>query len=142
MHKVYKVRKDYKEIKETRGIKGDKGDQGLQGLKGDKGDKGDQGLQGLKGDKGDKGDTGAVKGALAGLLSSLIAEPLNMLKGLVSWIAEKLGFEKFAAALDGFDFVQLVKNGVSAIYDWFKLAFTDLEKHYRLYGITLWVKAV
>lgn len=71
------------------------------------------------------GILGAVKGALAGLLSSLIAEPLNMLKGLVSWIAEKLGFEKFAAALDGFDFVQLVKNGVSAIYDWFKLAFTD-----------------
>jgi hypothetical protein len=68
---------------------------------------------------------GAVKGALSGLLNSLIGAPLNMLKDLVSWVAEKLGFSAFSATLDSFDFVSLIKNGIEGIFNWFSTLFSD-----------------
>lgn len=71
------------------------------------------------------GILGAVKGALGGFLASLVAEPLNMLKNLVSWVAEKMGFEGFSKALDGFDFVALFTNGINGIFNWVSKLFTD-----------------
>lgn len=71
------------------------------------------------------GIVGAVKGALMGFLASIVGEPLNLIKSFASWIAEKLGFEGVAKALDGFDFVQLIKDMVNGTFDWFKTLFTD-----------------
>ena len=68
---------------------------------------------------------GAVKGALTGFLSSLVGEPLNMLKSAVSWIAEKLGFGAVSEVLDSFDFMEFIKNSVKGIWDWFVQLFTD-----------------
>ena len=71
------------------------------------------------------GIMGAVKGALTGFLSSIVGEPLNLLKGLASWIAEKLGFTNFSKMLDSFDFAALIKSGIEGIYNWFATLFTD-----------------
>jgi hypothetical protein len=71
------------------------------------------------------GIMGAVKGALTGFLSSIVGEPLNLLKGLASWIAEKLGFTEFSKMLDSFDFAALIKSGIEGIYNWFATLFTD-----------------
>jgi hypothetical protein len=47
---------------------------------------------------------GMVFGAIQGLMNSLVMKPLDLLKDLVSWVAEKLGFENFSKALDSFSF--------------------------------------
>jgi len=73
----------------------------------------------------DGGIFGAIKGALTGFLGSLVGEPLNMLKSAVSWIAEKLGFGAVSEVLDSFDFMKFIKSGISGIFDWVTLIFTD-----------------
>jgi uncharacterized membrane protein YtjA (UPF0391 family) len=53
----------------------------------------------------DKGGIGGmVFGAIQGLMNGLVMKPLDLLKDIISWIAGRLGFENFAAALDGFSF--------------------------------------
>jgi len=47
---------------------------------------------------------GGLAGALTGFLDFLIAAPLNLLKGIISWIAGALGFEGVKEKLDSFDF--------------------------------------
>jgi hypothetical protein len=71
------------------------------------------------------GILGAVRGALTGFLSSIVGAPLDLIKKFASWIASALGFEKFAAMLDSFDFVGLIKNGVDGIFNWFSTLFSD-----------------
>lgn len=71
------------------------------------------------------GIIGAVKGALTGFLSSIIGAPLDLIKQFASWIAGALGFKKFEAMLDSFDFTALIKNGVEGIFNWFKTLFSD-----------------
>ena len=73
----------------------------------------------------DGGVMGAVKGALIGFLSSFVGEILDMLKGVISWVASALGFENVSAALDSFSFMELITNAVKGIWDWFVLLFTD-----------------
>ena len=49
----------------------------------------------------------ALDGLSAGLIKlvkGIFIVPLDLLKDGVSWLAEKMGFEKFSAALDGFSF--------------------------------------
>jgi hypothetical protein len=71
------------------------------------------------------GILGAIKGALVGFLSAFVGEMLNMVKGAISWIAGMLGFENVSAALDSFDFMELIKGAVMGIWDWFSLLFTN-----------------
>jgi hypothetical protein len=53
----------------------------------------------------DKGGIGGmVFGAIQGLMNGLVMKPLDLLKDLISWVAGRLGFENFAAALDSFSF--------------------------------------
>jgi hypothetical protein len=53
------------------------------------------------------GILGGVVGAITGLLDGLVAKPLDLLKDMISWIAEKLGFENFSKMLDSFSFSDL-----------------------------------
>jgi hypothetical protein len=65
--------------------------------------------------------------------------PLDMLKDLTSWIAEKLGFSEVAKVLDSFSFVDLFDKATKWLYDtetniWFGGALDDLpEKMKALY---------
>lgn len=72
-----------------------------------------------------EGIWGAIKGGFSGMLGGLVGGVLNMLSSISGWILEKLGFTDAAKELGEWDFMQLVKNGVSRIFDWFKLIFTD-----------------
>jgi hypothetical protein len=70
----------------------------------------------------------------------LYAIPLDMLKDLLSWIAEKLGFSEVAKVLDSFSFVDLFNKATEWLYNtetntWFGGALDDLgslekRKHY------------
>ena len=71
------------------------------------------------------GIVGAIKGAFIGFLSAFVGEILNMVKGAVSFIAGMLGFENVSAALDSFDFMELIKNVITGVYDWFSMVFTN-----------------
>ncbi len=79
-----------------------------------------------------EGIIGGIKGAISGLLSSIVGVPLNLLKDLVSWIAEKLGFEGVAKALDSFDFVTLIKDGINGIFNFFKNTFEFIGSLFSL----------
>jgi hypothetical protein len=71
------------------------------------------------------GIVGAIKGAFIGFLSAFVGEILNMVKGAISWIAGMLGFENVSAALDSFDFMELIKGAIMGIWDWFNVLFTN-----------------
>lgn len=47
---------------------------------------------------------GGIGGAITGFLDFLIAAPLNLIKGLIGWIAGLLGFEGVKEKLESFDF--------------------------------------
>jgi hypothetical protein len=79
-----------------------------------------------------EGIIGGIKGALGGLISSIVGVPLNLLKDLFSWIAEKLGFEGISKALDSFDFVTLIKGGIEGIFNFFKNTFEFIGSLFSL----------
>jgi hypothetical protein len=60
---------------------------------------------------------GMVFGAIQGLMNSLIMKPLDLLKDLVSWVAEKLGFENFSKALDSFSFEEIFTGLTDKLID-------------------------
>ena len=47
---------------------------------------------------------GGLQGAITGLLDFLIAAPLNLVKGIIGWIAGALGFDGVKEKLESFDF--------------------------------------
>ena len=63
-----------------------------------------------------EGIVGAISGAIEGLLSSIVTAPLDLLKGAVSWILEKFGFENASKFLDSFSFDDIMKQFVDAIF--------------------------
>jgi hypothetical protein len=78
------------------------------------------------------GFVGALKGAITGLGSTLIAVPLDLVKDLVSWVSKKLGFDSFSETLDSFSFQDLYEKFVGAYFDslknvltWVKSIFTN-----------------
>lgn len=80
----------------------------------------------------DKTIGGAI-GTIMGVLSGLIAMPLDLLKGAVSWIAGKLGFENFEEMLDSFSFVETfdrvrvaLTEGIIKAFDRVQKVFEDL----------------
>lgn len=90
------------------------------------------------------GVLGAVKGAISGLLIGLVGGIADLAKDIVSWIANKLGFENFSKLLDGFSFSQMFKDGVDAIFDtviyafdWFKsiFSFEKFSKAFENFGL-------
>ena len=60
---------------------------------------------------------GAIKGALEGLFDALIGGPLDIIKDLISWVSEKLGFKEFSKILDSFSFSDLYKKLLDTVGD-------------------------
>ena len=58
---------------------------------------------------------GGLQGAITGLLDFLIAAPLNLIKGIIGWIAGALGFDGVKEKLESFDFS--FGGIVSAVFD-------------------------
>lgn len=63
------------------------------------------------------GILGGILGGIEGLFSGLIMKPLDLLKDAVSWIAGKLGFENFAAMLEGFSFEETFSSLMDGLQD-------------------------
>jgi hypothetical protein len=78
-------------------------------------------------------------GGYTNVIRGIIYIPLDMLKDLLSWIAEKLGFSEVAKVLDSFSFVDLFNKATEWLYNtetdtWFGGALDDLpEKMKALY---------
>jgi len=72
----------------------------------------------------EEGIVGGLYGAYEGVLTGLIAIPLDLVKGMISWVAEKLGFEGVSEKLDSFSFAGLFAK----LFDWIqdtRLAISD-----------------
>jgi hypothetical protein len=78
------------------------------------------------------GILGGFKGAIDGFFTSLITIPLDLIKDMVAWVVEKLGFDETADAIRSFSFTALWKKFTGAIFgfledawEWVKTLFTD-----------------
>ena len=58
---------------------------------------------------------GALGGAIKGL-AKIITIPLDLVKDLISWVAEKFGFSEFSTLLDSFSFTELFGKAVDWLY--------------------------
>lgn len=56
----------------------------------------------------------AIETGLVGVLDVLVAKPINLVKDIVSWIANKLGFSSISKSLDSFSFTDVFTNVSSA----------------------------
>jgi hypothetical protein len=78
-------------------------------------------------------------GGFTNIIRGFVAIPLDLLKDLLSWLAEKLGFSEVAKLLDSFSFVDLYDKATEWYYNtetntWFGGVFDDLpEKMKALY---------
>jgi hypothetical protein len=78
-------------------------------------------------------------GGFTNIIRGFVAIPLDLLKDLLSWIAEKLGFSEVAKLLDSFSFVDLFNKATEWYYNtetntWFGGVFDNLpEKMKALY---------
>jgi hypothetical protein len=66
------------------------------------------------------------------IVRGMITKPLDLLKDIVSWAAEKLGFENFSKDLDSFSFTDLfnkmvikIENIIPLLAKWFTDLFND-----------------
>jgi len=64
-----------------------------------------------------EGFIGGVKGAITGLINSLIFMPIDLLKDLVSWALKKLGFEEASKKLDSFSFSDMFSDFIDFLFD-------------------------
>lgn len=67
---------------------------------------------------------------IAGMLSSLVGAPLNLIKEIGLWIGEKMGFlspEDRKKLSEEFDFEKIIMDAGRAIGDWLR----DLPKHFQ-----------
>ena len=72
-------------------------------------------------------DSGAGWGEiLLGTLIELITAPTRWLKNIISWIAEKLGFEEFSKTLDDFDITEKILDMLWYVQDWINEKFGRL----------------
>ena len=60
-------------------------------------------------------ETPGVIGKIKLIVASILAAPINFFKGIISWVAGKLGFEKAAEAIDAFDPVQGIIDFFSSV---------------------------
>ena len=63
-----------------------------------------------------------VGGGLSKLIGNLIGIPLDLLKSGVSFIVGMLGFDQAEKVLDSFSFTDLIKNGISGLFNFFSKA--------------------
>ncbi len=61
------------------------------------------------------------------IVSSILAAPINFFKGIISWVAGKLGFEEFAKKLDDFD-------PVKKLMDFFSNAGAFIKEKFAIVG--------
>jgi len=94
------------------------------------------------------GVLGGIKEGYREIIRGLITKPLDLLKDLFAWAAEKLGFESFAETLNSFSFTDLfnkwvekIDEIVSGIANWFKALFANpKETLEKLVGDTIeWI---
>ncbi len=83
------------------------------------------------------GVLGAFKGAIDGFVTSLITKPLDFIKDMVAWIADKLGFDKSAAFLRDFSFTDLWKKLTDTIFN-----FIDKIIDTALNALPNWAKKI
>jgi hypothetical protein len=63
-----------------------------------------------------EGIKGAIAGALKGFYGTFVGGFFDFVKDIISWISEKLGFNKFSEFLDSFSFEKLIKQFFDAIF--------------------------
>lgn len=73
------------------------------------------------------GIIGGLLGAISGLFTFFVDEPLNLLKDIVSWLLEKFGFTEASQTLDAFtfNFGDWFYNGMMFIVNGVKTFFTE-----------------
>ena len=77
------------------------------------------------------GILGGIQGFITGALNSLVGSFLDLIKNVISWILDKLGFDDASKFLDSFSFSDMIKNFIDAIFhpiDTIKSAFNSLIK--------------
>jgi hypothetical protein len=68
--------------------------------------------------KGDSTIISTIGAGIKALVNFIIMQPLDMLKDLVSWIAEKLGMDGVSEALDSFSFSDMFSTMVDTVVGW------------------------
>ena len=89
------------------------------------------------------GIIGAVLGFFEGVVNGIIMKPLDILKDIASWIAEKLGFEQFSALLDSFSFEEMFSgliDGILNIGEYFTKALEWVKDKFKSVkdALTFW----
>lgn len=89
------------------------------------------------------GIIGGVLGFFEGVINGIIMKPLDILKDLASWIAEKLGFEQFAELLDSFSFEEMFSgliDGILNIGEYFTKALEWVKDKFKSVkdALTFW----
>lgn len=84
-----------------------------------------------------EGIFGAIKGGIIGVFNGFISKPLDLLKDLVSWSTEKLGFKNFAGILDSFSFETLATDLLGGIFNLGKETVTGGVKLASMAAITI-----
>ena len=87
-------------------------------------------IQGFK----EGGILGGIQGAVTGFFKSLVGVPLDLIKGMVSFVLDKLGFDNAAAALRSFSFSDIIADIVAIPYDLVRSAFSFLKKQFGFDG--------
>ena len=85
-----------------------------------------------------EGVIGMISGAIKGLISSIVTAPLDLLKGLASWILDIFGFDKASKFLDSFSFDDIMKGFIDAIFhpiDTIKSIFTKVMDFFENFEI-------
>jgi hypothetical protein len=79
----------------------------------------------------ENGILGGFQGAIDGFFTSLVTIPLDLIKSMVAWVTDKLGFDETAEAMRSFSFTDLWKqmtgaifNGIRSAIDWVRGIFT------------------
>lgn len=78
---------------------------------------------------------GTLKDIIDDLFKFFVTDLLDLIKGGVAWIAEKLGFENFAAILNSFSFSEMYQNisdkaaeAIAGAVDWVGGLFTSISE--------------
>jgi hypothetical protein len=69
---------------------------------------------------------GALRGGIDGFFTSLFTVPLDLVKNLVAWIADKFGFDETAEVLREFSFTDLFRQMTASIFAGVESAFNAI----------------
>jgi hypothetical protein len=83
------------------------------------------------------GIIGGITGAIKGLVDSVVMAPLDALKSIVSWIAEKFGFENISAFLDSFSFEEMFNSLFDTIPEAKKAFFESISTAFETVVTTI-----